>query len=163
MSSDAVIEPTPNAAPMTRPSAIASTKIAIEHVYKIFGDSTDRALALARSGSSKQEILAETGQVLGIKDVSLKIGAGETFVIMGLSGSGKSTLLRHINRLIEPSAGRIVIDDVDITGLGQTDLIAVRRRKISMVFQHFGLLPHKRVLENVAYGLATRGLSLIHI
>ncbi len=131
--------------------------ILIDHVFKVFGDRPDEALALVREGVSKQEILARTGQSIGVFDASFEIQAGEIFVIMGLSGSGKSTLVRLINRLIEPSAGRIVIDGQDINTHDDAALRALRRKDISMVFQSFALMPHMTVRENTAFGLELAG------
>ncbi len=135
------------------------TKISIENVYKIFGPDPKGVLERVQGGMSKQDVLEETGHNVGIKDVSLDIGAGEIFVIMGLSGSGKSTLIRHINRLIEPTSGRILVDGDDVLKLGEDQLRHLRRHKISMVFQRFALLPHKTVLENSISGLLLRGDS----
>jgi len=132
-------------------------KIVVERVSKIFGKREQAALALLREGQDKAEILARTGCVVGVDDLSLEIAEGEIFVIMGLSGSGKSTLVRHLNRLIDPSSGRILIDGQDILQLPLPALRELRRQRISMVFQSFGLLPHRRVLDNVAYGLKVRG------
>ncbi len=133
-------------------------KIRVEHVSKIFGAEPLAALAKVNAGMSKTDLLAQSQNVLGLHDINLNIRAGETFVIMGLSGSGKSTLIRHFNRLIEPTAGRILVDDVDVLTLNEPDLRAFRRKKISMVFQRFALLPHKTVLENVIYGLIIDGM-----
>lgn len=134
-------------------------KIRVEHVSKVFGPDPKAALAQINAGMSKTDLLAQGRNVLGLHDINLNIRAGETFVIMGLSGSGKSTLIRHFNRLIEPTAGRILVDDVDVLSLNAADLRAFRRKKISMVFQRFALLPHKTVLENVIYGLIIDGMS----
>ncbi|OAI92995.1 hypothetical protein AYO28_15950 [Pseudomonas putida] len=134
-------------------------KIEVKNVFKIFGQRADEALQLIRESHSKEQVLAKTGCVVGVNDLSLSIGAGEIFVIMGLSGSGKSTLVRHFNRLIDPTSGAILVDGEDIMGYDMEALRQFRRRKISMVFQSFGLLPHKTVLENVAYGLKVRGES----
>ena len=131
-------------------------RIVARHIVKIFGHGSERALAMLRQGAGKAEVLAATGCTVGLDDVSLEIDAGQVFVIMGLSGSGKSTLVRHFNRLIDPTAGEILIDGEDILQLDAAGLRALRRRLVSMVFQHFGLLPHKRVLDNVAYGLVVR-------
>ncbi|WP_326542728.1 glycine betaine/L-proline ABC transporter ATP-binding protein ProV [Pseudorhodoferax sp.] len=131
--------------------------IQIEHVFKVFGDDPDAALALVRQGRSKQEILAETGQSIGVFDAHFDIQAGEIFVIMGLSGSGKSTLVRLLNRLIEPSAGRVVVDGEDIFQHGGRQLRALRRNDISMVFQSFALMPHMTVRDNTAFGLELAG------
>ncbi len=132
-------------------------KIVVERVSKIFGKREQAALALLREGHDKADILARTGCVVGVDDLSLEIAEGEIFVIMGLSGSGKSTLVRHFNRLIDPSSGHILIDGQDILQLPLPALRELRRQRISMVFQSFGLLPHRRVLDNVAYGLKVRG------
>ncbi len=131
--------------------------IHIDHVFKVFGDQPQQALALVREGLSKQQILARTGQSIGVFDASFEIQAGEIFVIMGLSGSGKSTLVRLLNRLIEPSAGRIVIDGEDINGHSDAQLRALRRKDISMVFQSFALMPHMTVRDNTAFGLELAG------
>ena len=132
----------------------------VKNVYKIFGPNgkaVDEALGLARSGTTKGEILARTGCTLGVNNVTLSVEPGEIFVIMGLSGSGKSTLVRHFNRLIEPTAGEILIHGQDIVKLDDGRLREVRRRQISMVFQSFALLPHKTICENIAFGLLVRG------
>ncbi|RKE39672.1 glycine betaine/proline transport system ATP-binding protein [Paraburkholderia sp. BL23I1N1] len=135
--------------------------IEVNHVYKLFGPPTShaRVLDLLRSGKGKADVLAQTGCNVGLNDVSLHIGAGEIFVIMGLSGSGKSTLVRHFNRLIEPTSGEIVIDGSDVIKLDPQGLRELRRYKVSMVFQNFGLLPHQTVLDNTAYALRVRGES----
>ena len=135
-------------------------KIEARHLYRIFGKEPDRALALLRQGQDKDSIYAETGQVVGVNDVSFSVEQGEIFVIMGLSGSGKSTLVRMLNGLIKPSAGEIIIDGVDVASCSDSDLRAIRRDKISMVFQHFALFPHKTVAENVAFGLKIKGVGL---
>ncbi|OYU40653.1 MAG: glycine/betaine ABC transporter ATP-binding protein [Pseudorhodobacter sp. PARRP1] len=133
-------------------------KIRVEQVSKIFGPDPKGALAKVNAGMSKADLLAQSNNILGLHDINLNIRAGETFVIMGLSGSGKSTLIRHFNRLIEPTAGWILVDDVDVLTLNEPDLRAFRRKKISMVFQRFALLPHKTVMENVIYGLVIDGM-----
>ena len=133
--------------------------IEVRHVSKLFGRNESAALALARQGVDKLDILARTGCSLGLNDVNLDIPSGEIFVIMGLSGSGKSTLVRHLNRLIDPSTGAILFDGRDIMALNARGLRAFRRRSVSMVFQGFGLLPHRTVIQNVAFGLLTRGES----
>ncbi|CAI1671553.1 Glycine betaine/L-proline transport ATP-binding protein ProV [Serratia proteamaculans] len=132
-------------------------KIEIKNVYKIFGHKTAAALAMSEQGKTKQEVQAATDCVIGVHDLSMSIEAGEIFVIMGLSGSGKSTLVRHFNRLIDPTSGQILVDGEDILRYDEKQLEHFRRHKISMVFQSFGLLPHKTVLDNVAYGLKVRG------
>ncbi len=132
-------------------------KIEIKNVYKIFGNKTAAALAMSQQGKNKQEVQTATDCVIGVHDLSMSIEAGEIFVIMGLSGSGKSTLVRHFNRLIDPTSGQILVDGEDILRYDEKQLEHFRRHKISMVFQSFGLLPHKTVLDNVAYGLKVRG------
>ncbi|WP_337178074.1 glycine betaine/L-proline ABC transporter ATP-binding protein ProV [Hydrogenophaga borbori] len=133
--------------------------IQIDHVFKVFGDDPEAALALVREGCSKQEILARTGQSIGVFDAHFDIQAGEIFVIMGLSGSGKSTLVRLLNRLIEPSAGRVVIDGRNIFEHSDRELRALRRKDISMVFQSFALMPHMTVRDNTAFGLELAGVD----
>jgi len=131
--------------------------ILIEHVFKVFGDQPQQALEMVRQGLSKEEVFARTGQTIGVFDASFEIQAGELFVIMGLSGSGKSTLVRLLNRLIEPSAGRIVIDGDNINEHSPKALRELRRKDISMVFQSFALMPHLTVRENTALGLELAG------
>ncbi|MFA9438576.1 glycine betaine/L-proline ABC transporter ATP-binding protein ProV [Uliginosibacterium sp. sgz301328] len=133
-------------------------QIVLDHVFKVFGDNPERALEAASQGKSKQEVMAETGQSIGVFDTSFSINAGEIFVIMGLSGSGKSTLVRLINRLIEPTAGRILINGEDINAYGRGRLRQLRRKDISMVFQSFALMPHLTVRENAAFGLELAGV-----
>lgn len=137
----------------------AISKIEVKNVFKIFGNRSKEALGMIGQGKTKDQVLAETGCVVGVNDLSLSIGTGEIFVIMGLSGSGKSTLVRHFNRLIDPTSGAILVDGVDILQYDMEALREFRRHKISMVFQSFGLLPHKTVVDNVAYGLKVRGES----
>jgi len=134
-------------------------QIRIENVYKVFGDRPQQALDLMRQGLSKQQILERSGQSIGVLDANFTIEAGEIFVIMGLSGSGKSTLVRMLNRLIEPTSGRIVVDGQDINNLSDKDLRALRRKDISMVFQSFALMPHMNVLDNTAFGLEMAGVD----
>ena len=134
-------------------------QVIIDHVFKVFGDEPDAALALVQQGLSKQEILARTGQSIGVFDANFTIEAGEIFVVMGLSGSGKSTLVRMLNRLIEPTAGSILVDGQNINALSDRDLRALRRKDISMVFQSFALMPHMTVLDNTAFGLELAGID----
>lgn len=133
-------------------------KVDIKHLTKIFGKRRKAALALVEQNVSKDEILKKTGSTVGVYDINLSIEAGEIFVIMGLSGSGKSTLIRLINRLSEPTAGQILIDGQDITSLNKKELLAIRRKKMSMVFQNFALLPHRTILENTEFGLEIQGV-----
>ncbi len=132
--------------------------IQLRHVTKVFGPDPARAIAMLEAGSSKDEVQAETRHVVGLNRVSLDIAGGQIFVVMGLSGSGKSTLIRHVNRLIDPTAGDIRVHGEDVLAMDPPALREFRRRRIAMVFQKFGLLPHRSVLENVAYGLEVRGL-----
>jgi glycine betaine/proline transport system ATP-binding protein len=135
------------------------SKISVRSVSKIFAADPAAALTLLEQGVGKAEIQAKTGAVIGLHNVSLEIPAASTFVVMGLSGSGKSTLIRHINRLIEPTAGEIRVDGDNILSLAEAQLRELRRHKISMVFQRFGLLPHKTVRANVAYPLIIQGMA----
>jgi glycine betaine/L-proline transport ATP binding subunit len=132
-------------------------KIQVRDVYKVFGRRVDDALRMLKAGADKLDVQAKTGTNVGLSGVDLDIPTGQITCIMGLSGSGKSTLVRHFNRLIDPSAGRILIDGQDILKLSLPELREWRRRRISMVFQSFGLLPHINVLDNVAFGLNVRG------
>jgi glycine betaine/proline transport system ATP-binding protein len=132
------------------------SKIEVKNIYKIFGKDPKKWLDPVKQGMSKQELLEKSGHTLGLKDISLSIEEGSIYVIMGLSGSGKSTLIRHFNRLIDPTAGKILVDGVDVMSLNKRELQEFRRKTMSMVFQRFGLLPHKTVLDNAAYGLITQ-------
>ncbi|MEO7397536.1 MAG: glycine betaine/L-proline ABC transporter ATP-binding protein [Ilumatobacteraceae bacterium] len=133
--------------------------VVVSQLWKVFGGLPQRALAMAGNGASRAEILAATGTTIGVRDVSFSVERGETFVVMGLSGSGKSTLIRCMSRLIEPSSGSVVIDGVELLDMDNEALRRIRRTKMSMVFQHFGLFPHKRVIDNAAYGLEVQGVS----
>lgn len=132
--------------------------IRVENLYKVFGKDPASVMPMVRAGRAKDDILAETGHTVGLNDISLEIERGEIFVVMGLSGSGKSTLIRHFNRLIDPTEGAIHIDGTDVMSLSQQTLEEFRRHKMSMVFQRFGLMPHRTVLENVGYGLSVQKL-----
>ncbi len=144
---------------MAETASVDGLKIRVENIYKIFGPDLSMAMEEVGKGISKSDLLDKTGHVIGLRNVSLDIKSGETFVVMGLSGSGKSTLIRHFNRLIEPTSGRILVDGRNVLELSPKDLREFRRSKISMVFQRFGLLPHKTVLENVMYGLDISGIE----
>ncbi len=135
------------------------SKIEINNVYKIFGNNPNSILPMVKDGATKEQVLEETGHTVGLDNVSLKIEEGETFVCMGLSGSGKSTLIRHLNRLIDPTDGEILIEGTNVMSLNTESLIDFRRHKMSMVFQRFGLFPHKTVLQNVGYGLEMQGID----
>ncbi len=136
-------------------------QIQISNVYKIFGPKPHNAMELVRRGMSKDDLLNGTGHTVGVRDVTLTVEPGQCTVVMGLSGSGKSTLIRHINRLIDPTAGEIIVEGQDILALKGRELEDFRRRMMSMVFQRFGLFPHKTVIDNVAYGLDIKGGSRV--
>ena len=133
------------------------SKIEIKNVYKIFGNNPQSVMPMVRDGANKEEVLEQTGHTVGLDNVSLNIEEGETFVCMGLSGSGKSTLIRHLNRLIDPTDGEIFVEGTNVMSFNKEQLIDFRRHKMSMVFQRFGLFPHKTVLQNVGYGLEMQG------
>ncbi|AKG53932.1 L-proline glycine betaine ABC transport system permease ProV [Dehalogenimonas sp. WBC-2] len=136
---------------------IANTKLRVENLYKIFGPSPESIIKQLKKGVSRADIMKGSKNVPAVIDASFSVAEGETFMVMGLSGSGKSTLIRCLNRLHDPSSGSIYIDDEDITGVTDRRLREIRRTKIAMVFQHFALLPHKTVLENVEFGLKISG------
>ena len=132
----------------------ASNAIEVRNVWKVFGQaSPDEAMALAKAGTSRQDIISSIDQTVAVRDVSFSVARGETFVVMGLSGSGKSTLIRCLSRLIDPTAGEVLLNGEDLLAMNDDQLREVRRGKISMVFQHFGLFPHRKVIDNIAYGL----------
>ncbi|MCY9802546.1 glycine betaine/L-proline ABC transporter ATP-binding protein [Vibrio scophthalmi] len=133
--------------------------IEISGLYKVFGHNPRSVMEQVKQGDSKEQILKNTGHTVGLKDINLSIKQGEIFVIMGLSGSGKSTLIRHFNRLIDPTEGQILVEGIDVMKLSKDELEQFRRHKMSMVFQRFGLLPHRTVLDNVAYGLEIQGIE----
>ena len=135
-----------------------STPIVCKGLWKIFGANSTNILKEVDPTWSRAEVQEKTGHVIAVKNVSFQVERGETFVVMGLSGSGKSTLVRCISRLIEPTRGEVLVDGIDTVTMPEKDLIELRRHKLSMVFQHFGLLPHRRVIENIAYGLEVRGM-----
>jgi glycine betaine/proline transport system ATP-binding protein len=139
--------------------SVPKAKVRVEHVSKIFGEAPEAALEYLDRGTSKEQIYEATRSVVAVADVSFEVGEGEIFVVMGLSGSGKSTLVRCINRLIEPTGGSVDIDDEDVVGADDERLRQIRLTKISMVFQHFALFPHKSVVENVEYGLKIKGVE----
>ena len=133
--------------------------IEINNLYKIFGPRPKEVLASLKEGKSKDEVLKKTRHTIALQNINLEIEEGETFVVMGLSGSGKSTLVRCLNRLIEPTAGEIKIRGEDVLSFSEEELREYRRNTMTMVFQRFGLLPHRTVLENVAFGLEIRGVE----
>ena len=133
--------------------------IKVENLSKVFGRRTRQALEMRRSGKSKAEVEKETGATIGVYDADFEVYQGEIFVVIGLSGSGKSTLLRLINRLIEPTEGKVYLDDELVSGMDKKQLRELRRKKIGMVFQHFGLLPNRTVLNNITFGLEIQGVG----
>lgn len=140
------------------PAAHTPSAIDVRNLYKVFGDAPDEALDLLSKGHSNEEILDKTGCTVAVNDASFTVHKGEIFVLMGLSGSGKSTLLRCMNRLIEPTKGSVLIDGEDITEMSASEMRALCK-KVSMVFQHFGLLPHRTTQSNVEFGLEVRGVD----
>ena len=138
---------------------MAKVKIKIKNLYKIFGNNTKAAMEHVRNGASKQSLLDDNRHVLGLRNINLDVPEKKIQVVMGLSGSGKSTLIRHINRLIEPTEGQVIVDGEDVLAMSQDDLREFRRHKSSMVFQKFALLPHRTVAQNAAYGLTIQGIS----
>lgn len=134
-------------------------KAEIKHLTKIFGKRPKAAMKMVKQNKSKNEIVEKTGSTVGVYDINMSIEEGEIFVIMGLSGSGKSTLIRLLNRLIEPTAGQLFIDGQEITKLNKKQMIEIRRKKMSMVFQNFALFPHRTLLENTEYGLEIQGVG----
>ena len=134
-------------------------KVEIKHLTKIFGKRPKAAMKMVKQNKSKNEIVEKTGSTVGVYDINMSIEEGESFVIMGLSGSGKSTLIRLLNRLIEPTAGQLFIDGQEITKLNKKQMIEIRRKKMSMVFQNFALFPHRTLLENTEYGLEIQGVG----
>ena len=137
----------------------SETKVAIKNLYKIFGKNPTGMINHVQNGISKQELLEKYGSVLALNDVNIDIPARNIQVIMGLSGSGKSTLIRHINRLIEPTSGEIIVDGQNVLDMSKTELREFRRHTASMVFQRFALLPHHTIMENVSYGLTIQNVS----
>lgn len=135
------------------------TQIRFNNISKIYGRACDQALNLLKENASNADIFQATGCQIGLRNINLEINGNSIFCIIGLSGSGKSTLVRHINRLIEPSSGEVWVCDTNVTALNQQDLRQFRQQRISMVFQHFGLLPHLTVRQNVAYPLKVRGIA----
>lgn len=138
---------------------MADPKIRIENLYKVFGPNPERAIGLVRDGISKQDLLDVHGHVLGVRNISLDMPGQSIQVVMGLSGSGKSTLIRHINRLIEPNAGSVIVDGQNVLEMSNKELRDFRRNRASMVFQSFALMPHRTVVQNIAYGLTIQGLD----
>ena len=146
------------AAPKDR-AAKSDAAVNVNGLWKVFGPRASRIPGGSDAQLPREELRAKTGCVAAVKDVSFEVSHGEVFVVMGLSGSGKSTLVRCLTRLIEPTAGTVAIDGADVTSMSSAKLRSLRREHVAMVFQHFGLLPHRRVIENIAYGLEVRGVT----
>ena len=137
----------------TPPGAPADASISVEGLWKVYGPRAERIVGSAEADLPRSELEARTGCVVAMRDISMEVAPGEVFVVMGLSGSGKSTLVRCLTRLIEPTAGTVRIGSTDVTRAGREELLGIRRNRVSMVFQHFGLLPHRTLIDNVAFGL----------
>ncbi|MGH3473640.1 MAG: quaternary amine ABC transporter ATP-binding protein [Aeromicrobium sp.] len=148
---------TTTASPSETTATADEPAVRVENLWKIFGPRADKIIGTEQANLSRKDLQEQTGHVVGIRDVSFEVAPGEVFVVMGLSGSGKSTLVRLLTRLIEPTHGTVELYGDEITGMADSALLDTRRRKVSMVFQHFGLLPHRKVVDNVAFGLEVRG------
>jgi glycine betaine/proline transport system ATP-binding protein len=133
--------------------------ISVRDLWKVYGPRPERVVGSELADLPRKALEAKTGNVVAMRDIDLEVAPGEVFVVMGLSGSGKSTLVRCLTRLIEPTSGTVVIDGVDVTAADRTALLDVRRHRVSMVFQHFGLLPHRTLVDNVGFGLELRGVD----
>jgi len=140
-------------------TASGDAALSVRNLWKIFGKGSDKIIGTPDADLSRAELKEKMDCVVGVRDVSFEVAPGEVFVVMGLSGSGKSTLIRCLTRLIEPTAGDVVIDGQDLTKASESQLRELRRHHTAMVFQHFGLLPHRQVIDNVAYGLEIRGVG----
>lgn len=135
----------------------AAPMLSVRGLWKVFGPKADQLIGTPEAELPRAELLDKTGCVAAVKDVSFDVAPGEVFVVMGLSGSGKSTLVRCLTRLIEPTAGEVELQGNDVAAMSSQELMTVRRNDVAMVFQHFGLLPHRQVIDNVAFGLEIRG------
>jgi|TARA_B110001454_G_C12721372_1_gene434853 glycine betaine/proline transport system ATP-binding protein len=138
---------------------VSKTKIKIKNLYKIFGSKSKELTQVVKDGLDKEELLAKYNHVLGLDNINLDIQEESIQVVMGLSGSGKSTLIRHINRLIDPTEGVVLVDDQDVTQLSKKELLDFRRNRTGMVFQRFGLFPHQNIIDNVQLGLSIKGVD----
>ncbi len=138
---------------------MAEASISVRGLWKVYGPRADRIVGSPDAELSRSELEAKTGCVIAMRDINLDVAPGEVFVVMGLSGSGKSTLVRCLTRLIEPTVGTVMIGDRDVTAAHREQLLQVRRHQVSMVFQHFGLLPHRTLIDNVAFGLEVQKMS----
>ena len=148
---------TPMTATATNGGTPTGAALSVDSLWKIFGNRSDRIIGTPDADLSRKDLQAKTGCVMAVKDVSFEVAPGEVFVVMGLSGSGKSTLVRLLTRLIEPTAGHVTMNGEDVTSASENQLREMRRHQVAMVFQHFGLLPHRKVIDNVSYGLEIRG------
>ena len=146
---------------MTSIGAVGQTNpsISVRGLWKVYGPKPERVVGSALADLPRKQLEAQTGNVVAMRDIDMDVAPGEVFVVMGLSGSGKSTLIRCLTRLIEPTVGTVRIGDIDVTKADKETLLDVRRNKVSMVFQHFGLLPHRTLTDNVAFGLEVRGVG----
>jgi len=138
---------------------MTDTAVEVENLWKVFGPKADRIPGSEDGKLPRAELRKKAGCIAAVKEVNFEVKRGEVFVVMGLSGSGKSTLVRCLTRLIEPTAGEVMIDDDDVRKMSESSLRSLRRNHAAMVFQHFGLLPHRRVIDNIAYGLEVRGVN----
>ncbi len=138
---------------------VSESMIVVRDLWKVYGPRGERIVGSAQADLPRGELEAASGNVVAMRNISMDVRAGEVFVVMGLSGSGKSTLIRCLTRLIEPTAGTVTIDGIDVTAADEATLLDVRRNRVSMVFQHFGLLPHRTLADNVAFGLELRGMG----
>ena len=136
-----------------------TSAISVRGLWKVFGPRPQRIVGTPAADLPRRELQARTGNVVAVREVDFDVAPGEVFVVMGLSGSGKSTLIRCLTRLIEPTAGTVHIGGLDVTAAGEEQLLDLRRHRVSMVFQHFGLLPHRSLVDNVAFGLEVRGID----
>ena len=143
----------------TNSSTSSISAISVRGMWKVYGPKPERVVGSELADLPRKELEAQTGNVVAMRDIDMDVAPGEVFVVMGLSGSGKSTLIRCLTRLIEPTVGTVRIGDVDVTKADKDTLLDVRRNKVSMVFQHFGLLPHRTLTDNVAFGLEVRGVD----
>ena len=156
--SSAAVVPAPAALPAVAPPAVGQPVVSVRDLWKVYGPKAGQVPGdPALRALSRRELLEQRGCTAAVRDVDFDVAAGEVFVVMGLSGSGKSTLVRCLTRLVEPTSGQVLFEGEDLLAADDKRLRELRRRKFSMVFQHFGLLPHRRVLENVAYGLEVAG------
>src|SRR3954466_11356722 len=155
--------PLPSQQGMTSITAVGETNssISVRGLWKVYGPKPERVVTSSAADLPRKQLEAQTGNVVAMRDIDMDIVPGEVFVVMGLSGSGKSTLIRCLTRLIEPTVGTVCIGDIDVTKADKDTLLDVRRNKVSMVFQHFGLLPHRTLTDNVAFGLEVRGVDKV--